>query len=44
MAQVSLSDERDAREIVLIWRSPSCATTESGAVVRVVDVERDERG
>ena len=43
-APVSLSYDRDAPELVLIWGSPRYATTESGAVVRVVDVEGGERG
>ena len=43
-APVSLSYDRDAPETVLIWGSPRYSVTESGAVVRVVDVEGGERG
>ena len=42
-APVTLSYDRDAPETVLIWGSPRYAMTESGGVVRVVDVEGGER-
>jgi len=43
-APVTLSYDRDAPDTVLIWGSPRHSVTESGAVVRVVDVEGGERG
>jgi hypothetical protein len=42
-APVTLSYDRDDPQTVLIWGSPRYGTTESGAVVRVVDVEGGER-
>jgi hypothetical protein len=42
-APVSLSYDRDDPTAVVIWGSPLYRTTETGAVVRAVDVEGGER-
>jgi hypothetical protein len=42
-APVTLSYDRSEPETVLIWGSPRYRTTETGAVVRVVDIEGGER-
>jgi hypothetical protein len=42
-APVMLSYDRDDPQTALIWGSPRYRTTETGAVVRVVDIEGGER-